>query len=292
MRASIQVARFTWPGGDAAIGSTLARVGRAADESGFDTVWVMDHFFQIEPGLGPADAPMLEAYSALSYLAGVTGRVRLGALVTGVSYRSPGLLAKTVTTLDVLSGGRAWLGIGAGWYRREAEGLGLPFPPLAARFEHLEETLRIVHRMWRGDRASIEGAHFRLAEPINSPGALSKPHPPILIGGSGERKTLRLVAEYADACNLFASRGADELARKLEVLRRHCDALGRDYAGISKTVGVNVNLEEQSPGQVIDQCATLAALGFDHAIFNIAADHEITPIERLGQEVLPALAAL
>ncbi|MGH2732602.1 MAG: LLM class F420-dependent oxidoreductase [Actinomycetota bacterium] len=290
MRASIQIILFTWPGGESAIGPAFARVGRAADEAGFDTVWVMDHFFQLEPMLGPADSPMLEAYSALSYLAGVTERVRLGTLVTGVIYRYPGLLAKTVTTLDVLSGGRAWLGIGAGWYQREAEGLGFPFPPLAIRFEQLEETLRIVHQMWKADKTPIEGVHFRLAEPINSPGALSEPHPPILIGGSGERKTLRLVAEYADACNLSAAMGPDELSRKLAILRGHCEEVGRDYAEISKTVGLQVNLEEQSTDQVIDQCKNLAALGFDHTIFGFFGAPEVAVIQRLGQEVVPALA--
>jgi F420-dependent oxidoreductase-like protein len=291
MKASIQVASFSWPGGNAAIGPTLARIGRAADQAGFDTVWVMDHFFQIEGMLGTVESPMLESYSALSFLAGVTERVRLGTLVTGVIYRHPGHLAKTVTALDVLSGGRAWLGIGAAWYRREAEGLGFPFPPVGARFEQLEETLRILDQMWRGDRSPFEGSQFRLAEPINSPQVVSRPHPPILVGGGGERRTLRLVARYADACNLFAYIGRETIARKLEVLRRYCQEQGRDYDGISKTVA-GLIYTGQPPGEILDQCRGLAGVGADHVIFNVADDHEITPLETLGREVLPGLAEL
>ena len=291
MRASIQVANFTWPGGDPTIGSTLAEIGRAADEGGFDTLWVMDHFFQLEPMLGKADAPMLEGYSALTYLAGVTQRIRLGTLVTGIIYRHPGFLAKTVTTLDVLSGGRAWLGIGAGWYEREARGLGFPFPPLRDRFEELEETLQIVLQMWAGDRSAYEGKHFSLAEPINSPQVVTRPRPPILIGGSGEKKTLRMVAQYADACNLFAYGGDDEMRHKLAVLRGHCDRLGRDYGEISKTIG-GVIYTGQPAGEVIERCRHLASLGFDHVIFNVPADHEVKPVAALGKEIVPALADL
>jgi F420-dependent oxidoreductase-like protein len=291
MKASILVANFTWPGGDLAIGPTLARIGRAADEGGFDTVWVMDHFFQIEGMLGTVTSPMVEGYSALSFLAGVTERVRLGTLVTGAGYRHPGYLAKTVTALDVLSGGRAWLGIGATWYRREAEGLGLPFPPLGTRFEQLDETVRILLRMWSGDRSPFEGNQFQLAEPINSPQALTRPHPPILIGGGGERRTLRLVARYADACNLFAYVGLDAIAHKLDVLRRHCQEASRDYDAISKTVA-GIIYTGQPAAELVAQCSGLAAVGADHVIFNVANDHEITPLETLSREVLPALADL
>jgi F420-dependent oxidoreductase-like protein len=291
MKASIQVAQFTWPGGDAAIGPTLARIGEAADAGAVDSVFVMDHYFQLEPMLGPADSPMLEAYTALAYLAGVTERVRLGTLVTGVFYRHPGHLAKSVTTLDVVSGGRAWLGIGGGWYEREALGLGFPFPPLGERFERLEETLRIVRRMWSGDRTPFEGKHYHLAEPINSPQAVTAPHPPILIGGHGERKTLRFVAQYGDACNLFGRAGPEELGRLLDVLRRHCDDLGRDDAEISRTVHVGA-YAGQPASEYVAQCRPLADLGFDHVIVNVADDHTITPVETFSREVAPALAEL
>lgn len=290
MKASIQVANFTWPGGDAAIAPALRTIGRAADEAGFDTLWVMDHFFQLEPMIGRADSAMLEGYSTLSFLAGITEQIRLGTMVTGVHYRTAGLLAKTVTTLDVLSEGRAWLGIGAGWYERESVGLGFPFPPLADRFEQLEEAIQTALQMWAGDRAPIEGDHFRLGEPINSPQALTKPHPPILIGGGGEKKTLRMVAQYADACNLFAV-GSDTLRHKLDVLKQHCDNLSRDYDEISKTV-MGLTYNGQPAAEVIDQARPLAALGFDHVIFNVVDDSVGTPIERLGAEVLPALAEL
>jgi F420-dependent oxidoreductase-like protein len=292
VKASIQIPNFTWPGGTEAIGPTLARIGRAAEGAGLDTVWVMDHFFQLDGWLGGPEDPMLEAYSALSYLAAVTERVRLGTLVTGVSYRAAGHLAKTVTTLDVLSGGRAWLGIGAGWNEREARGLGLPFPPTADRFEQLEETLQALLRMWAGDRTPFEGTHVRFAEPILSPAALSQPHPPIMIGGSGEQKTLRLVAAYADACNFFAAIGDEELAHKLDVLKMRCAEVGRDDAEISKTVYVRADPANETHADIVERCAALAKLGFDHVIFNIPNDFEIEPIEVLGRDVLPALAEL
>ena len=203
MRLGLQVPRFTWQGAPGSIGPGLARIARTADEAGFASIWVMDHFFQIEV-VGAAQEPMLEGYSALSFVAGVTERAKLGTLVTGVQYRHPGILLKTVTTLDVLSGGRAYLGIGAGWYERESRGLGVPFPPTAERFERLEETLQIAHRMWSDETGPYEGEHYRLEEPMNNPPPVSGPRPPLMVGGMGERKTLRLVARYADACNLFA----------------------------------------------------------------------------------------
>lgn len=291
MKASIQVANFTWPGGDEEIASHLRTIAEASEEAGFDTLWVMDHFFQLEPMLGPADNAMLEGYSTLAYLAALTDKIRLGTLVTGIHYRTAGFLAKTVTTLDVLSGGRAWMGIGAGWYERESVGLGFPFPPLKDRFEQLEETIKIVLQMWEGDRSAIEGQHFKLAEPINSPQALSQPRPPILIGGSGEKKTLRMVAQYADACNLFAFGGPDELRHKLDVLKQHCERLGRDYAEISKTVSGFI-YTDQSTDDLVEQARPLAAMGFDHVIFNVVNDYEGTPIQHLGEEVLPVLAEL
>ena len=211
--------------------------------------------------------------------------------MTGVHYRTAGLLAKTVTTLDVLSEGRAWLGIGAGWYERESVGLGFPFPSLADRFEQLEETLKIVLQMWDGDRTGVDGAHFQLAEPINSPQALSDPRPPILIGGSGEKKTLRMVAQYADACNLFVFGGLDELRHKLDVLKAHCEQVGRDYEEISKTAAFII-YTGQPAAEIVDQARPLAAMGFDHVMFSVPEDHKGTPIERLGVEIVPALAEL
>src|SRR5262245_23286180 len=207
MRIGLQIPSFTWPGSPGSIRATLAEVARTAEEAGFHSVWVMDHFFQI-PIVGPVEQEMLEGYATLSYLAGLTERVRLGTLVTGVTYRHPGVLAKTVTTLDVLSGGRAYCGIGAAWFDREHHGLGVPFPPLRERFERLDETLRILLQFWSGEVGRFEGRHYQLAETRNVPPALSQPHPPILIGGMGEKKTLRLVAQYADACNLFTFLGA------------------------------------------------------------------------------------
>ena len=298
MKIGLQVPNFTWPGGPAIIGGKLAEIGRTADEVGFHSLWLMDHFFQIggrsTAGLGPAEDAMLEGYSGLSYLAGVTRRVTLGTLVTGVIYRHPGILVKTVTTLDVLSGGRAYLGIGAGWNEREALGLGVPFPPIAERFERLEETLQIAKQMWSGEVGPFHGKHYQLAEALCSPQPLSSPHPPILIGGVGERKTLRLVAQYADACNLFFGMGMDTLRAKLDVLKRHCDAVGRDYGQIEKTALGTIHLAPGKMGapEVIGLCRELADLGFQHVIFNMPDTHEIRPLETIGREIIPAVAAI
>jgi F420-dependent oxidoreductase-like protein len=301
MKIGLQVPSFTWEGGDAAIGPTFTAIGRRAEEAGFDSLWVMDHFFQI-PGVGPAEWPMLEAYSALSFIAGHTSRIRLGALVTGVTYRHPGILIKTVTTLDVLSGGRAYFGIGAAWFEREHVGLGVPFPPVKERFERLEETLRIALLMWSGEVARFDGKHYRLAETLNSPQALSKPHPPILVGGGGERKTLRLVAPYADACNLFARVGSDNsmqtLRHKLQVLRAHCDAVGRPYTEIEKTTLGSVTVSRQgtagtiSVQQALDYFGQLAELGIDHAIINMGNVSQPDAFEVFGAQIVPAVHAL
>ena len=285
MQVGVQIPDFTFPGGPARLGADLAAIARAADDAGFEFLAVMDHFFQI--GLiGPPEREMLEAYTTLAYLAGSTSRLKLLTLVTGTVYRHPGILAKTVTTLDVLSGGRAWLGIGAAWNDEESRGLGIPFPPVAERFERLEETLQICLQMWRGDESPYTGRHYQLERPINSPQALSKPHPPILIGGGGERKTLRLVAKYADACNLFA--GRDE-ARKLDVLRQHCEAVGRDYDTIYKTAYYWFD-PSQGTQRIIDELGALAELGFDAAIGAVAGVWDVTPLEVIGSEVIPVVA--
>ncbi|MBV9786877.1 MAG: LLM class F420-dependent oxidoreductase [Chloroflexi bacterium] len=291
MRIGLQVPSFSWPGQPATIGPKLAEIGRTADDAGFASLWVMDHFFQIQM-VGPHDEPMLEGYSALSFLAGLTKRVQLGTLVTGVIYRYPGILIKTATTLDVLSGGRAYLGIGAAWNEQESRGLGVPFPPLKERFEMLEEALKLAHQMWRDDTTPFEGKHYQLAEPLNHPQSLSKPHPPIMIGGGGEQKTLRLVAQYADACNLFARMGADELRRKLDILRGHCESVGRNYDEIERTAISTVHIADgqMSASDVIAHCRELADVGIQHVIFNMPNAHEITPLETFGREIIPAVA--
>lgn len=293
MRIGLQIPSFTWPGGADAIGARLAAIGRCADEAGFASLWVMDHFFQIGM-LGPPEEPMLEGYAALSFLAGVTRRVKLGALVSGVIYRHPGVLVKTVTTLDVLSGGRAYLGLGAAWNEQESRGLGVPFPPLKQRFEQLEEALQIAHQMWRGDRTPFAGRHYQLADPLNSPQPLTRPHPPIMVGGGGEQKTLRLVAQYADACNLFARLGTDVLAQKLAILRQHCEQLGRPYDAIERTALGTVRLAPgaDTPAGVIALCRSLASVGIQHVIFNMPNVHELTPLEIFGREIIPAVAEL
>jgi F420-dependent oxidoreductase-like protein len=296
MKIGLQVPNFTWPAGPGEIHTTLAEIARTADSAGFASLWVMDHFFQIggrdsRNSLGPAEDPMLEAYSALGYMAGFTKNARLGAMVTGVVYRHPGILIKTVTTLDVLSGGRAYFGVGAAWNERESRGLGVPFPPVKERFERLEETLQIARQMWSPDNGPYAGKYFQLAETLCSPQPLTQPHPPILIGGMGEKKTLRLVAQYADACNLFAGAQTEALSHKLDVLKAHCDRLGRDYDTIEKTALATVNI---APGQrtakdVIDQCRSLAALGIQHVIFNMPNVHEIKPLETFGREIIPVV---
>jgi len=290
MKIGLQIPNFTWTAGPREIHSKLAEIAHTAEDAGFDSLWVMDHFFQIR-GVGPVEAEMLESYSTLGYLAGITMNVKLGALVTGVIYRHPGLLVKTATTLDVLSGGRAYFGLGAAWFEREALALGVPFPPLGERFERLEETLQIARQMWSENNGPYNGRHFQLAETLCNPQPLARPHPPILIGGMGERKTLRLVAQYADACNLFARMGLGTIGKKLEVLKRHCDSQGRDYGEIEKTTLSTVHLaaSQQSPKDVIEECRALASIGIQHCIFNMPNVHEIAPLEIFGREIIPSI---
>jgi len=292
MKIGLQIPSFTYPGGTAVIGPRLADIAKTADDAGFASLWVMDHFFQIS-GVGQPEEPMLEGYSALSFMAACTRRARLGTMVTGVIYRHPGLLVKTVSTLDVLSGGRAYFGIGAAWNEKEALGLGVPFPPLKERFERLEETLQIARQMWAGKVAPFEGKHYHLAETLNSPQPLSQPHPPILIGGMGEKKTLRLVAKYADACNLFMA-DAELLRQKIDVLKRHCGEVGRNFSEIELTSLGTVNLAAggMTPAQVIEKCQAMSSLGFQHLIFNMPNVYEIKPLETIGREVIPQVAGL
>jgi F420-dependent oxidoreductase-like protein len=289
VKIGLQIPDFTGPGA-ARLGADLATVARTADDAGFEFISVMDHFFQINM-VGPPEHDMLEAYTTLGYLAGCTSRAKLVTLVTGAVYRHPGILAKIVTTLDVLSGGRAWLGIGAAWNDEESRGLGIPFPPVAERFERLEETLQICLQMWRGDESPYQGKHYQLERPLNYPKALSAPHPPIMIGGSGEKKTLRFVARYAQACNLFPG---PDLARKIDVLRAHCDAEGRDYDEIEKTCYFifDVGAKGEKAGQVVDQLGNLAGMGFGAAIGAVAGVWDVTPLEIIGSDVIPAVAGL
>lgn len=289
MKVGLQISSFTWGGGAEAIGPTLGRIARQADDVGFDSIWVMDHFFQIR-GNGPPEEPMLEGWTTLGFLAAQTQRARLGLLVGGVHYRLPGLWVKAATTLDVLSGGRAWLGIGAAWNREESEALGFPFPPLGERFEMLEETLEIAHGMWTGERgseAAFGGRHFRATRLLNSPQALSRPHPPIMIGGGGERKTLRLAARYGDGTNVFG--GPTAIHHKYEVLRRHCAEVGRDFDEIERSTLQGVSLARESPAAVVDRFGELADVGVQHVIFNVHGVDDPSQLERIGRDVIPHL---
>lgn len=290
MKFGLQVNNFTWPGGAAQIGSTLATIVRTADDAGFDSIWVMDHFFQIR-GLGPPEAPMLEGQTALGFIAAHTERARIGLMVGGVHYRDPGLWIKATTTLDVLSGGRAWFGIGAAWNAHESKGLGFDFPPLGERFEWLEDTLRMAHQMWSGGSGTheaFEGRRVTATHLINSPQSLSRPRVPILVGGGGERKTLRLVAQYADACNLFG-RSPDFVRDKLAVLREHCDRLDRPYDEIEKTVLTSVDLDAESADAVVERFAGLADAGAQHIILGVRGVADTSRLERIAAEVFPQL---
>jgi F420-dependent oxidoreductase-like protein len=290
VKLGLHISDFTWPEGAPRLGAVFADIAAAADEVGFDRVSVMDHLWQIGVN-GPPEHEMLEAYTALGYLAARTKNVKLLTLVTGVTYRDPGLLAKAVTSLDVLSGGRAMLGIGAAWNEEESRGLGLLFPPTRERFERLEEALQICLRMFHGDESPFEGKHYRLGRLLNSPGVLSRPHPPILIGGGGEKKTLRLVAQYADACNLFPT---PEVQHKLDVLKQHCEDVGRDYDDIEKTVLFRFDLGENGENveEILTNMRNLAAMGFTVAHGGLKRPWQTEQFEVFQKEIIPAAAAL
>ena len=284
MKLGMALGNFSWPMPASELGATICRLARQADEAGFDSLWVMDHFFQIRLTGNPPESPMPEAYATLGVLAGQTKRIRLGTLVTSVAYLHPGVLVKTVTTLDVLSAGRMYFGVGAGapfnvapsgpGTAFEAEGLGIPFPPLADRFEMLEELLQIAHQMWRGDDSPYTGKRYQLVRPLNSPNSVQRPRPPVLVPGGGERKTLRLVARYADACHLLDLPGTaygHDLRHKLNVLRTDCAAAGRDYAEIEKTVGAGFDLGDDPDKGVeglLGHLRELAGLGIDHVMLS------------------------
>jgi F420-dependent oxidoreductase-like protein len=288
MRVGIHNVRFDFKGAPETIGPTLLATARTAEEAGATVFTLMDHWFQMDQ-MAPATDPMLEGYTSLGFVAGHTQRMTLGLLVTGVTYRHPGLLAKIIATLDVLSGGRAQLGIGAAWYEREHLGLGVPYPPVVERFERLEETIQICRQMWGDDEGPFEGRHYRLAETICSPKPLSQPRPPILIGGGGERKTLRLVARYADACNLFAS-SPEDVAHKLDVLRDHCEAEERDPGTIEKTI-----LYVRDPVADVDtfvaEMDAYARLGVSTVELMPTGD-PVAFVQRVGEEIIPRLAEL
>jgi F420-dependent oxidoreductase-like protein len=300
MKLGLQIYSFTWPGGPEAIGPTLARAVRTADDAGFDSIWVMDHFWQIG-GPGSELQPMLEGWTTLGFMAAHSQRARLGLMVGGVHYRNPGLWVKAATTLDVLSGGRAWLGIGAAWNQAESEGLGFPWPSTSERFEMLEDTLRIAYGMWQGERGSEEdfqGRRFRATRLLNVPQSISRPRVPIMIGGGGERKTLRLVAQYADASNLFG--GPDQVLAKYAILAQHCAAVGRDFAEIERTNLQGVGLGSggawsrapESPDAIVERFGRLAEAGVQHVIVNFTETNDTALIELLGSRVLPQLRGI
>jgi F420-dependent oxidoreductase-like protein len=282
MKVSISISDYSW--GD--IRGRLGALVTAADDAGVDTVWLPDHLIQADPRSRP-DAEMLETYTTLGYIAALTSRVRLGAMVTPVSYRFPAAVVKAVTTLDVLSSGRAWFGVGAGYSADEATGMGLPFPPVSERFEQLDETLRIARQMWAGDDTPFEGRHYRLARPLNSPRAVREPHPPVLIGGTGEKKTLRLVAQYADACNLsdMPDEGAT-IRRKLSVLADHCAAVHRPFETIEKTVSTRF-IEGESVAAFAERAAVLRGHGTEHLVLFFS--WTVEALETLGK-LIPAVA--
>ena len=298
MKIGLQISSFTWPGGDAEIGPTLGHICRAADDAGFDSIWVMDHFFQIR-SVGEVEEPMLEGTTALGFMAAHTRRARLGLMVGAVPYRQPAVWIKATTTLDVLSEGRAWFGIGAAWNVDEARSLGVPFPELPDRFRLLEDTLKMAHQAWSGagrPGTSFRGKVVRAGRLLNSPQILSRPRVPILVGGGGERTTLRLVARYADACNVFGA--PDMLRHKFEVLRDHCADVGRDYAAIEKTNLSSVSITPDgrqgslTPSGLVERLGNWAAAGSQHTIFSIRGVWDLSKIELIGRDVIPHVRGL
>ena len=296
MKFGLQVSSFSWPGGARELAPTLARVVRTADDVGFDSIWVMDHLFQIR-SVGRPEEPMLEGWTALGFIGAHTQRARIGLMVGGIHYREPGIWIKAATTLDVLTGGRAWLGLGAAWNREESEALGFDFPPLGVRFEMLEETLRIAHEMFEGEAGSqkaLAGRHYQPTRLLNSPQSISRPRVPIMIGGGGEQKTLRLVAEYADATNVFG--GPEHIAHKYQVLKRHCDAIGRPFDDIERSTlqgDLHVTTDgagrSVTPGQLVDYYGELADAGAQHILFSVRDVHNTETLELLGDTVIRQL---
>jgi F420-dependent oxidoreductase-like protein len=290
----LQIPSFKYPGGTAAIRPKLREIVTTAEEAKFYSLWVMDHFYQMDGFFGESYSdPMMESYTTLGYLAGLTEKAYLGVLVTGVVYRHPAVLMKTVNTLDILSGGRAYLGIGASWYEEEAKGFGIPYPSTQERFERLEDTLQLAKALWNADQVAFDGRHFSAPGITNNPRPLSQPHPRILIGGMGQKKTLRLVAQYADACNFFEGAGAQSLQTRLDALKAHCENLERDYDTIEKTSLGTVHLSGADTVEgILRRLTVLSGMGLTHAIFNMPDVHQITPLETFAREIIPAAAGL
>ena len=295
MHIGLQIPSFKYPGGSAEIRPKLKEIVTTAEAAGFHSFWVMDHYYQISGLFGEAYSdPMMEAYTMLGYLAGLTENAHLGVMVTGVIYRLPSILLKMVNTLDIVSGGRAYFGIGAAWYQEEAEGFGVPYPSTSERFEWLEDTLQLAHALWDDDETSFTGKRFAAPKMTNNPRPISQPHPRILIGGMGPNKTLRMTAQYADACNLFESYGRERLQQALDTLKGHCERLGRSYDDIEKTSLGTAHLAEDKDtvSGIMVRLKMLSELGFTHAIFNMPNVYEITPLETFGKEIIPAAAQL
>lgn len=296
MRVGLQFTSFQVPGGTSAIRPRLKEAAQAAEAAGFYSLWVMDHFYQIRGLFGePETAPMMEAYTTLGFLAGITERPMLGALVTGVIYRQPSILLKAMNTLDILSGGRGYLGIGAAWYEGEARGYGIPYPDTSTRFEWLEDALGMAHALWANDEAQFTGKHFSAPRLLNNPRPISAPHPRIMVGGTGPKKTLRMVAQYADACNLFhdGHDGLKNVQEALNTLREHCETLGRPYDAIEKTSLGTIHLADghDTADSTLSKFRALADMGIEHVIVNMPNVYEITPIETFEREIIPTVAA-
>ena len=294
MHIGLQIPSFKYPGGTATIRPKLKEIVTTAEEGGFYSLWVMDHYYQIK-GLFGEDYtdPMLESYSSLGYIAGLTEKAYLGVLVTGVIYRHPAVLLKMVNTVDILAGGRTYFGIGAAWYEDEAIGYGIPFPSTSERFEQLEDCLQLAKALWAADEIAFEGKHFTAPAVTNNPRPLSNPYPRIMVGGTGPKKTLRMVAQYADACNIGDWAGDEKMQKALDTLKGHCDNLGRDYDTIEKTSLSTVNLSgDDTAASIINRIEEFSQMGFTHAIFNMPDVYKITPLEIFAKEIIPGVADL
>lgn len=289
MNIGLQIPSFKYPGGTAAIRPKLKEIVTTAESAGFYSLWVMDHYYQIKDLFGETYTdPMMESYTTLGYFAGLTEKAYLGVLVTGVIYRHPAVLMKMVNTLDILSAGRAYFGIGAAWYEAEAKGYGIPYPSTSKRFEMLEDNLKLAKALWGADEVSFEGRHFSAPAITNNPRPLSNPHPRIMIGGTGPNKTLRMVAQYADACNIGDWVGTENMQKALDTLKEHCDSLGRDYDSIEKTALSTVHLTgKDTVDSVVKRIKVLSEMGFSHVIFNMPDVYKISPLETFGKEIIP-----
>jgi F420-dependent oxidoreductase-like protein len=288
MKIGLQIPHFR-PSTPETMRGWLMETVQTVDRGGFDSLWVMDHFFQLGRWLGEPETEMIEGYTTLGFFAGITEKVKIGLLVGGVIYRHPALVIKMVSTLDVLSGGRSYFGIGAAWYEHETKSLGMRFPPTSERFEQLEEILQIAKHMWSGDTSAFEGKHFKLPYPVNNPQPLIKPHPPIMIGGMGPKKTLRFVAKYGDACNFFGAAENEVLKDRLEILKGHCRDVNRPYEEIEKTVLQTTDLEEGNVQEVIKRGMELREIGFQHIIFNIENEYTIENLKLFTEKIIPTL---